>query len=362
MAFSGIGAIKKALDGIEEMKPDRRLVPGTAGVRRRLRQRPESAAARRHRGQTPPRAAVGAAPPVPSAASAGDGHRRPISPSRRSPAVRYPDAQIREALRSVGKLSPDDELNCGGCGYDSCREFASALISQKAERAMCVTYMRKLALKKANALIQKMPSAVVIVNDAMRIIEFNAAFATLFAGQRRAGGDAGRRPWKASTLSEVMPFASLFHTVLKSGEDILDRDLRYQKTILHATIFTIEKHCVVGGILQDITEPAVRKAAGDPQGAGGHPEAARDHAADRLPAGRERRRIRDHAQLDHRILFAAKPDEPKDETMTGESFIDVDFCQRAKPARSSPAMFSSRAKSRRRAASSPSSPTAWAAA
>ena len=61
-------------------------------------------------------------------------------------------------------------------------------------------------------------------------------------------------------LSEVMPFANLFHSVLKSGEDILDRDLRYQNTILHATIFTIEKHCVVGGILQDITEPAVRKA------------------------------------------------------------------------------------------------------
>lgn len=61
-------------------------------------------------------------------------------------------------------------------------------------------------------------------------------------------------------LSEVTPFANLFHSVLKSGEDILDRDLRYQNTILHAAIFTIEKHCVVGGILQDITEPAVRKA------------------------------------------------------------------------------------------------------
>ncbi|HWQ93615.1 MAG TPA: hypothetical protein VN673_18280, partial [Clostridia bacterium] len=59
--------------------------------------------------------------------------------------------------------------------------------------------------------------------------------------------------------SELMPFASLFHSVLKTGEEILDRDLRYQNTILHATIFTIEKHCVVGAILQDITEPAVRK-------------------------------------------------------------------------------------------------------
>ena len=98
----------------------------------------------------------------------------------------------------MGKFSPDDELNCGGCGYDSCREFGIALINQKAERAMCVTYMRKLAHKKANALIQKMPSAVVIVNDAMRIIEFNAAFVNLFApGQN---GRAGRRrsPSKAS--------------------------------------------------------------------------------------------------------------------------------------------------------------------
>ena len=61
-------------------------------------------------------------------------------------------------------------------------------------------------------------------------------------------------------LSEITPFAPLFHGVLKSGEDMLDRDLRYQNTILHSTIFSIEKHCVVGGILQDITEPAVRKA------------------------------------------------------------------------------------------------------
>jgi len=175
------------------------------------------------------------------------------------PAVKYPDAQLREALRQVGKLSRDDELNCGGCGYDSCRAFAEALIRHKAERSMCVTYMRKLALKKADALIQKMPSAVVIVNEAMRIIEFNAAFARL-VGKAESGTPDAPPPLENLMLSEVLPFANLFHSVLKSGEDIVDRDLRHKRTILHATIFTIEKHCVVGGILQDITEPAVRKA------------------------------------------------------------------------------------------------------
>jgi hypothetical protein len=158
----------------------------------------------------------------------------------------------------VGKFSPEDELNCGGCGYDTCREFGIALLGQKAERAMCVTYMRKLAHKKANALIQKMPSAVVIVNDAMRIIEFNTAFVSLFArGKTTAPGDVPAIEGVA--LAEVMPFAALFHSVLKTGEDILDRDLRFQNTILHATIFNIEKHCLVGGIIQDITKPAVQK-------------------------------------------------------------------------------------------------------
>jgi hypothetical protein len=124
---------------------------------------------------------------------------------------------------------------------------------------MCVTYMRKLALKKADALIQKMPSAVVIVNEGLRIIESNLAFTRLL--RRNSEGAADPPPTlEGVMLSEVLPFANLFHSVLKSGEDILDKDLRYQKTILHVTIFSIEKHAVVGGILQDITEPAVRKA------------------------------------------------------------------------------------------------------
>jgi hypothetical protein len=119
--------------------------------------------------------------------------------------------------------------------------------------------MRKLALKKANALIQKMPSAVAIVNDEMRVIEFNGAFMSLFVNNVPRT-DEGPAQVEGTMLSEWMPFASLFHSVLKSGEDIVDRDLRYQKTILHATIFSIEKNRVVGAILQDITEPAVRKA------------------------------------------------------------------------------------------------------
>jgi len=258
MAFSGIRAIEKAVEGLDQGTVEGGLFlellacEGGCVNGPRAAHRDGTAAKRCRilRGGQPP-------PAVLPRLSVLD--IRSAFPPAVTTLDRYAEAQIREALRQVGKLSREDELNCGGCGYDSCREFAMALLGQKAERSMCVTYMRKLALKKANALIQKMPSAVVIVNDVMRVIEFNAAFARLFGRGVAASAEAAP-PLEGIMLSEVMPFASLFHSVLKSGEEILDRDLRYQQTILHATIFTIEKHCVIGGILQDITEPAVRKA------------------------------------------------------------------------------------------------------
>ena len=256
MAFSGLGAIRKALDRLDEARPEEGLflellaceggcVNGPKVARR------DATVVKRRRVLRPVRQPGIAWPRQPTMDIGSD---FAVSPPGRA---QYPDTQIREALRGVGKLSADDELNCGGCGYDTCREFAIALIAQKAERAMCVTYMRKLAHKKANALIQKMPSAVVIVNESVRIIEFNAAF-TALVGKGAAAGDAPLS-LDGLMLSEVVPFASLFHSVLKTGEDILDRDLRFQNTILHATIFSIEKHCLVGGIMQDITKPAVRK-------------------------------------------------------------------------------------------------------
>lgn len=258
MAFSGLSAIRKAVEGIEETKPDQGLFlellacEGGCVNGPKMGRRDATVIKRRRvlRAERPRDVALPRAPVVDSSTGFA------VQPV---PAVQYPDSQIREALRSVGKRVPEDELNCGGCGYDSCRDFAIALIHQKAERAMCVTYMRKLAHKKANALIQKMPSAVVIVNEAMRIIEYNASFAGLFAGDRVREQD-GAAAIEGVMLSEIMPFASLFHTVLKSGEDILDRDLRFQNTILHVAIFSIEKHVLVGGIIQDITKPAVQKA------------------------------------------------------------------------------------------------------
>jgi PAS domain-containing protein len=154
----------------------------------------------------------------------------------------------------VGKYSTDDELNCGGCGYDSCRDFARALIARNAERMMCATYTRKLAQKKANALLGKMPSAVVIVDEQLKIIECNSNFARLFSDDVEEVKDL-----EGSMIDAVIPFAHLFSRVLESREDIVGHDIRYQRIILNASIFSIEPGSVLCGTFQDITQPIFQK-------------------------------------------------------------------------------------------------------
>jgi iron only hydrogenase large subunit-like protein len=52
-----------------------------------------------------------------------------------------PEEEIRRILALTGKNSPADELNCGACGYSSCRQKAEAVYRGKAEVEMCLPYL-----------------------------------------------------------------------------------------------------------------------------------------------------------------------------------------------------------------------------
>lgn len=256
MSFSGLRSVGQSLEGVPEWKPEHNIfleltacagscVNGPKAVRNR------SIARKRYEvikySKAPDGSPRAASMDIPCEFEAD-----PVLLSEHS------ELEIREALRSVGKTSSDDELNCGGCGYDSCRQFADALIDRKAERMMCATYMRKLAQKKANALIRKMPSAVVIVDEKLKIVECNQNFVRMFPAEPELG-EAFPPGLEGVALEHIVPFSYLFERVLESGEDIVGRDIRYDRNILNASIFSIDPHAVVGGIFLDITEPAFQK-------------------------------------------------------------------------------------------------------
>lgn len=51
------------------------------------------------------------------------------------------EEKIREILAETNKFSAKDELNCGACGYSTCREYAIAIAKDFAEKEMCLPYL-----------------------------------------------------------------------------------------------------------------------------------------------------------------------------------------------------------------------------
>lgn len=99
---------------------------------------------------------------------------------RRSKPEAITDELITDILRKMGKLSPEDELNCSSCGYDTCRGKAKAVASGKADLSMCLPFLKDRAEKLSIHLIDSSPNGLLLLNDHLEIQQLNAAFANMF--------------------------------------------------------------------------------------------------------------------------------------------------------------------------------------
>lgn len=159
--------------------------------------------------------------------------------------------QIHEILASIGKIGPEDELNCGACGYSSCRAKAVAVFHGMAEREMCMPYMRQQAESMANLIIQASPDGVVVVDRDLKIVETNPAFADMFSCQRERV--AGR------TIDEFMdsePFRQTFET---HGSMHLDLTVPSYGLIFRGTFFYVAHQGVVISLLDNMTQEVTQQ-------------------------------------------------------------------------------------------------------
>lgn len=166
----------------------------------------------------------------------------------------YPIEQILKAMKKIGKHSEDDELNCGGCGYSTCRELANALIAGDAEPSMCVSYMRKIAMRKAAAMLRCMPSAAVMVDDDLRVVEANDSFMKMFCGDMYEIFSARQDGLVGAAIDRIVDFSDIFKAALKTGKDIHKERFPIKNKLYDVTAFTIEKNEIVGAIITDVTQ------------------------------------------------------------------------------------------------------------
>ncbi len=169
------------------------------------------------------------------------------------------DAAVSQALIDLGKTSPGDELNCGGCGYNSCRDMAIAYLEGMAEPEMCVTKMRKLAQSKIDVLLRTLPMGVVIVDRNLHIADCNSAFLSLFADLDDALGEVAVERVVNLPLKRFVPFHGEFAQQFDNPGSPCQYRLHYKGKFLKVTFFTIENHRLVGAMFQDITTPTIRR-------------------------------------------------------------------------------------------------------
>ena len=170
-----------------------------------------------------------------------------------------PDEQaILNALASVGKFSKADELNCGACGYDSCREFAKALIAGKAESTMCHNFLRRNFQRTSNALIKYIPVGVVIVDEHLNVLESNRHFAELLDDNTLTVYDS-LGSLAGIGLDKLVNFADLFESVLANGGEIEKFNQVMNKRIINISVFPITPGKTAGGVIQDVTRSELHR-------------------------------------------------------------------------------------------------------
>lgn len=180
----------------------------------------------------------------------------------RETGVRVPEAyEIEAALKKLGKQKKSEQLDCGGCGYWSCRDFAAAYVTGMAEVEMCVTKMRKQAQSKVDVLLKTLPMGIVIVDSSLSIVECNAPFLSLFAQVPFEVTEQELSKVRGMPVKQFVDLTTHFRSLFDAGRGSQTHTVTHQGRICKGTFFSIENCRLAGALFQDVTETRQRREA-----------------------------------------------------------------------------------------------------
>ncbi len=158
------------------------------------------------------------------------------------------EEQINETLRQMGKMKPSDELNCGSCGYNTCREKAIAICQGKAEVSMCLPYLKEKAESFSDTIVRNTPNGLIVLNEKLEVQQINKA-ALKILNLRYASDVLG------DGIVRILDPAD-FVAVLENGRSIHNKRVylaEYEKYVEETIVYDNEYRLLVG-ILRDVTE------------------------------------------------------------------------------------------------------------
>ena len=158
------------------------------------------------------------------------------------------ESEIMSVLRQMGKFKPSDELNCGSCGYNSCREKAIAIIQGKAESSMCLPFLKDKAESFSDTIVKNTPNGLIVLNDNLEVQQVNTAARKIM--NIRSESDVLGEP----VIRILDP--AVFVQVKNTGRTVMDQRVylaEYKRYIEQTVMYDQDSRLLVG-IMRDITD------------------------------------------------------------------------------------------------------------
>ena len=158
------------------------------------------------------------------------------------------ESEIMSVMRQMGKFRPSDELNCGTCGYNTCRDKAIAICQGKAEISMCLPFLKDKAESFSDTIVRNTPNGLIVLNENLEVQQINAAARKIM--NIRSASDVLGEP----VIRILDP--TVFMTVKSGGRTVRDQQVylaEYKKYVQQTVVYDKESRMLIG-IMRDVTD------------------------------------------------------------------------------------------------------------
>lgn len=157
------------------------------------------------------------------------------------------EREIKQIMVSIGKNTKEDELNCGTCGYRTCREKAVAVYNKMAEPTMCLPFMRQRAETLSNIIFDVTPNIIVIADKWQKVLDINPSAERFFNINKEAA--------LGLSISMLMDINDI-ESIIEKRKNVYGQKIymAYQDATVLQSLIWLPNHEATLFIMQDITE------------------------------------------------------------------------------------------------------------
>ncbi len=161
------------------------------------------------------------------------------------------ESEIVNILKQIGKHSLEDELDCGSCGYATCREKAKAVYFGKADMTMCLPFLSDKAETFSDMIVKNSINGILVLNDKLEIQRINRAALHIF-NLRNETDVMGEQVIKILEPMDFMKVQSSGQSIKNKGVYLAEYDRYVEQTIIYDPIYKM-----LVCIIRDVSEEKI---------------------------------------------------------------------------------------------------------